>query len=154
MIETPEIVTTEPQPYAYIHRTIPVAEVSKVIGASMAEIHAALAAQGASPSGPWFTHHLRRPSMTFDFEICVPVGTPVHEAGDVKCGLWLATSVVRTIFSGNYSGLPAAWGELERWMRDGGHPQGTEFWERYVIDPGTSSDPNAWRTELNWPLAG
>src|SRR3982074_1586954 len=46
-----------------------------------------VAAQTAVPTknivvtGPWFTHHVRNPSKIFDFEICLPVATPVAPAG-------------------------------------------------------------------------
>ena len=60
-IDSPEILTTEAVAYAGIHQRIPVAEITKVMGPTCAEIGLALRAQAIPPSGPWFTHHFQRP---------------------------------------------------------------------------------------------
>ena len=80
------------------------------MGPGIGEVMAAIAAQGLTPAGPWFTHHLRRPTDTFDFEICVPIAAPVTATGRVKPGRWPAMKVARTIYHGEYEGLGAAWG--------------------------------------------
>ena len=46
----------------------------------------AAAGQGITPTGPWLTHHLRMDPATFDFEICVPVPSPVTAAGRGSVG--------------------------------------------------------------------
>ena len=153
MIETPRILETEPQHYAAVRRTVPLNEISKIMDPSVKLVLAALEAQNRPPTGPWFTHHLRRPMDFFDFEVCFPVDSPIEPAGEVYPGIWPAMALARTVFHGNYSGLPGAWGELERWMQSEGHPGGTEFWERYTVNPYSEPTPENWRTELNWPLA-
>ena len=86
MLDTPEITQSTAQPIAFIHLTVPRAEIQNVMGPGLSEVMAAVAAQGISPAGPWFTHHLRMDPDTFDFEICVPVTTPVAAAGRVQAG--------------------------------------------------------------------
>ena len=153
MIDTPRIVATEPLHYAALHITCALSEMGKVMGPGIAEVVAALKAQDISPNGPWFTHHFRRPVETFDFEICFPVDTPITATDRITPGIWPAMKVARTVYHGNYMGLPHAWPELDTWMKAEGHTQGTDFWERYLVNPNDNPDPAQWRTELNWPLA-
>jgi len=113
---------------------------------------AAVAAQGIAPTGPWFSHHLRMDPITFDFEITVPVGSPVAAVGRVKPGIWPATKVARTVYRGGYEGLGEAWGEFNDWIAAHGHRPGPDYWECYVAGPESTPDPAAWRTELTRPL--
>lgn len=153
MIETPSIVHTEPLHYAALRQTCPTDQISKVMGPGIAEVVAALQAQNVHPIGPWFTHHFHRPVETFDFEICFPVAEPIEPHGRITAGVWPAMTVARTVYAGNYSGLPHAWGEFEKWMTAENHSKGTQFWERYLVNPNDNPDPSSWQTELNWPLA-
>ena len=153
MIDTPTIVQTEPLHYAALHVTCALSEMSKIMGPGIAEVVAALKALDVQPVGPWFTHHFHRPVDTFDFEICFPVAEAIEPQGRITPDIWPAMTVARTIYHGNYSGLPHAWPELDQWMKAENHLQGTDFWERYLVNPNDDPDPNEWRTELNWPLA-
>ncbi|MEP6792213.1 MAG: GyrI-like domain-containing protein [Ramlibacter sp.] len=153
MIENPQVTQTAAQHIAVIHLTVPGAEMRTVMGPGITELRAAVAAQGITVTGPWFTHHLRNPTDTFDFEIGVPVASPVAAAGRVRPGQWPAAKVARTVFHGNYDGLAGAWGELEQWIAASGHQSRPDLWEVYSIDPSASPDPAAWRTQLNRPLA-
>lgn len=153
MIEDPQIVQTEAQHTAALHLTIPSSEMRTVMGPSIEEVVAAIKAQGLEITGPWFTHHLIRPIETFDFEICFPVASPITPAGRVQPSQWPAMKVARTVYHGPYDGLPGAWGEFQSWITSQHLSEGTDFWERYLINPHTSPDPATWRTELNRPLA-
>ncbi len=153
MIETPTILRAEPLHYAAVRKQCPPADIGKIMGPSIGAVVAVLQAQERIPSGPWFTHHFRRPIDFFDLEICFPVETPIDPFGDVHPGIWHAMTVARTVYHGHYNGLPAAWGELEAWMKAEGKPGGGEFWERYTVSPNDDPNPENWRTELNWPLA-
>lgn len=152
MIETPHIVKTEPQLIAAIHITVPRAEIQLVMGPGLKELGAAVAKQNVEVTGPWFTHHLRRPSDTFDFEICLPVSLPVTPAARVYAGELPGMKVLRSVYQGGYQGLGAAWGEFDEWARANGHRVGEELWERYIVGPDISRDSADWRTELNRPL--
>jgi effector-binding domain-containing protein len=152
--DTPHITETTEKLTAVLHLTVPRAEIQNVMGPGIGEVMAAVAAQGLTPAGPWFTHHLRRPADTFDFEICVPVPAPLTATGRVKPGLWPAMRVARTVYRGGYEGLGAAWGEFLAWVEGKGHTPTPDLWERYLVGPETSPDPAEWRTELSQPLAG
>jgi len=152
MIDEPHIVQTAPQQTAFIHVTIPRAKIQEVMGPGYLELMEALKSQGVTPSGPWFTHHLKMGPETFDFEISVPVNGPVNPAGRIQPGLWPATRVVRTIYHGGYEGLSDGWGEFEAWIKQHGHTTAAGLWEVYVTGPEFGPDASKWQTELSRPL--
>lgn len=153
MLDTPHIAQTAAQRTAVIRLTVPRADIQRVMGPGHRELMAAIAAQGVAPAGPWFTHHLKVPDDTFDFEIGVPVAAPVSPAGRVQPGELPAATVARTVYHGPYEGLATAWGQLMAWIDARGHASAPDLWECYVAGPEASPDPANWRTELNRPLA-
>lgn len=154
VIDTPQIVQSPAQLTAYIPLTIPREEIRNVMGPGISELMAAVAAQGIVFAGPLLTHHLRMDPNTFEFEICVPVKSPVAAVGRVKPGRLSAATVARTVYRGGYEGLGAAWGELGAWIAAQGRKTGPNLWECYVAGPESSPDSSTWRTELNRPLIG
>lgn len=154
MIDAPHLVQTTAQPVAIIPLRIPRDEMEKVFGACVAELIAAMTAQGISPAGPLFAHHLEITPEFFHFEMGFPVSQPVVAAGRMKPAQWPAMKVARTVYHGPYEGLPTAWGEFIDWMEANGHQQATDLWECYLTNPDSEPDPARWRTELNRPLLG
>ena len=152
MLDTPQIARTTAQLTAIIHLTVPREEIRNVMGPGIRELMATIATQGIAPAGPWFTHHLRRPTDTFDFEISVPVMAPVAATGRVKPGQWPAMKVARTIYHGPYEGLGDAWGEFMDWIEAHAHTPAPDLWERYLAGPESNPNPAMWRTELSRPL--
>jgi uncharacterized protein YndB with AHSA1/START domain/effector-binding domain-containing protein len=150
--EGPRIVQIAARPVAVVRVTIPRREIQSVMGAGRRELTEALAAQGIVPAGPWFSHHLRMDPDTFDFEIGRPVAAPIVAAGRVRPAQWPAGNAAQTLHHGPYEGLGAAWGELNHWVAAEGHTPAPDLWESYAVDPESSSDPAAWRTELTRPL--
>ncbi|MDZ4684873.1 MAG: GyrI-like domain-containing protein [Planctomycetaceae bacterium] len=154
MIETPQIVQTVDQPMARIPLTVPRAEIRNVMGPGIGEVMSTVAAQGIAVTGPWFTHHLRRPTDVFDFEICVPVASPVTASGRVQPGTWPAMKVARTVYHGPYEQLGDAWGEFDAWVAANTHKPSAELWECYLAGPESGPDGSKYRTQLNRPLIG
>ncbi len=152
MIDKPKITKTSEQLTAMVHVTVPREDIQKVMGPGIDEVKAALAAQGIAAAGPWLTHHLRMDPTVFDFEICVPVKSPVSARGRVKPGRLPAGTVARTVYHGPYEGLGAAWGEFGEWIKAEGLKPADDLWEVYTVDPSSNPDPSSWRTELNRPL--
>ncbi|HEY0558534.1 MAG TPA: GyrI-like domain-containing protein [Thermoanaerobaculia bacterium] len=152
MLDKPEIVQTDTLQAAVIHLTIPRSEIQKAMGPAIGELKAAVAAQGITPAGPIFAHHLKMDTQSFDFELGLPVATPVSATGHVKAGSLKAATVVRAIYHGPYEKLYAAWSEVEAWMKAEGLKGAPDLWESYVSGPESSPDPSTWRTELNRPL--
>src|SRR5262245_15643397 len=102
MLDTPQITQVAAQLTASIHLTVPREEIQHVMGPGIQEVMAVVAAQGITPTGPWLTHHLRMDPHTFDFEICVPVTSPVIATGRVKPSQLPAATVARTVYHGPY----------------------------------------------------
>jgi effector-binding domain-containing protein len=152
MIDNPHITSTTAQLTAVIHITVPRAEIQEVVGPGIQELLTTIAAQQIEPAGPWFTHHLRRPTDTFDLEIGIPVTAVVAAAGRVKPSEWPAMKVARTIYHGPYEGLMEAWAEFIGWIEVNGHEPTEQLWERYLVGPQSTPEPNLWRTELSRPL--
>jgi len=153
MLETPQITQTTNRNTAAIHLTIPRDEIQNVMGPGLQELMATIEAQAITPTGPWFTHHLKMSPGIFDFEICVPVSAPVTATGRVKPGHWPAMRVARTVYCGPYEGLGEAWGEFLEWVETNGHSTAPDLYECYLTGPESGPDPAKWRTELSKPLA-
>jgi effector-binding domain-containing protein len=122
------------------------------MGPAIGEVMSAVAAQGGKTVGLVFSHHFKMDPDVFDFEVGVPVESPVNAAGRVKPGELPAATVARTVYRGPYEGLGAAWGELDPWIKKCEHTPAEDLWESYAAGPESGDDPATWRTELNRPL--
>lgn len=154
MLDPPEILYAEAQSAAVIHVTVPKAEIQDVMSPAFEEVIAVASAQGIGPAGPVFAHHLRMDPTIFDFEIGVPVTSPVEPVGRVRAGELPTGRIARTVYRGGYEGLGAAWGEFSAWITAQGLTPAPNLWERYVVGPETDADPGSWQTELNRPVMG
>ncbi|HVU02512.1 MAG TPA: GyrI-like domain-containing protein [Polyangiaceae bacterium] len=152
MIDTPEIIETEPRLCAVIHLHIPKDAIRKEMGPGIAELRAAVEAQGIAAPGAWFTHHSKMDPAFWDFEIGVPVTKPVKPVGRVTGGELPARRVARTTYRGGYEGLGDGWGELMQWIEKSGHRAAPDLWEIYAVGPESGSEPGKWQTELYRPL--
>ena len=153
MIDTPQIVTTKPLKIAKIYAKIPTSAIRQEMGKLLQELIQSVRAQHIEITGPWFTHHFRKPDEFFDFEVCVPVAAEVKASGRMEPGVWPAMKVVRTIYHGSYDGLVSAWGEFMAWIDSNDLKISEEIWERYLINPESESDSSKWQTELNRPIS-
>jgi effector-binding domain-containing protein len=151
-VDTPHIAQSPEQQVALIHLTVPGSEIMTAMGPAFAELTAVLKAQNITPSGPWFAHHLHRPTDIFDFELSIPIATPIQPTGRVANGQLRAATVARTTYTGPYEGLHSAWDHFVAWIQANGHQPASDLWEVYLVSPHNSPDPSTWRTELNVPL--
>jgi effector-binding domain-containing protein len=154
MIDEPIITRSSEQQAAVIHVTTPRSEIEQVMDKAVAELLAGVMAQGMSPSGPLFAHHVKTDPKVFDFELGFPVPRPVAPSGKVKPGKLPAARVARTVYHGPYEGLYGAWTEFNEWVKEQGLKTAPDLWEVYESGPESSSDPADWRTQLNRPLLG
>ena len=152
VLDTPQIVQTAEQRFAFVRVTVPRSAIRDVMGPSYQELLAGVAAQGVVPTGPWFTHHLSMTPEVFDFELGVPVAAPITAAGRIEPGLAPVATVARAVYHGPFEGLAAAWPQLDAWIVAAGHTPAADLWECYVAGPESSPDPATWRTELTRPL--
>jgi effector-binding domain-containing protein len=154
VIEEPLIVQTTVQQTAFVHITVGRGGIRDVMGPGYSELMTVLGDQGVVPTGPWFNHHLRMDPEMFDFELSVPVESPIAPSGRVEPGDLAAATVVRTIYHGGFEGLSAAWAEFDAWIASHGLAVGPDLWEVYVTGPESGPDPATWSTQLNRPIIG
>ena len=101
MIDTPQIVQSTARQVAMIRLTVAASQIQTVMGPGIREVYETLAAQGIGPAGPWFTHHVRRPTDVFYFENL----RAHHDAGN-PCRARAAGGAARR--DGRAHGLPRA----------------------------------------------
>ncbi len=154
MIDTPEIVLTEPRTAAVIRLTIPRDRIREVMGPAIEEVLAVVGEQGLEAAGPVFSHHFRMDPEFFDFHAGVPVEGTVRPAGRVVEGKLPEVKAARAVHIGPYEELGAAWGELEAWVASQGLTPAPDLWESYLAGPESGLDASSWRTELVQPLLG
>ena len=65
----------------------------------------------------------------FDFDICVPVSSPISAVGRVKFWQRPALKVVRTLYHGSYEGLGGAWYEFGKWTEANGYKTAGDLYE-------------------------
>jgi effector-binding domain-containing protein len=152
MIETPRIINTQARAAAVIRLTIPRAQMQQAMGPAIGEVMAVVAAQRLTPVGPLFSHHFKMDPSTFDFEVGLPISSPVTPTGRVQRGELPASRVARTIYRGPYEGLGDAWCEFEKWIKYNGHDAAPNLWECYLSGPESGQPASAWETQLNRPL--
>ena len=149
MLDEPQILQTSARLTAFIPVVVPRERIREVMGPGLEELKAAVAAQGIEVTGPWFTHHVRLDPDVFDFEISLPVASPVTASGRVQPGEWPAMTVARTVYHGGYEGLGAAWEEFDDRVGAHDHVLMPDLREVYLVGPWENEDPAAWQTELS-----
>lgn len=152
MIETPQVIQTPEQDVAIVHIATARSHMQQVMGPGIGEVMTAVKAQGIGPMGQWYAHHLKMTPDTFDFDICVPVSSPVAAVGRVKPWQRPALKVVRTLYHGKYEGLGGAWQEFGAWIEANGLKTASDLYECYRVGPESSPDSANWRTELCRPV--
>ncbi len=151
-LDAPQILDLPAFAVARIHITTPASEIRPAMQAGLSELRETLARQNIEPTGPWFTHHLKVPDQTFDFEICLPVSVDVKHEGRVAMGEIRAARTARTTYRGNYGQLGEAWGRFMHWIGTQDATPAPDLWEVYVSGPDASPNPADWQTQLNRPL--
>ena len=149
MIDTPVQTSTEAQQTAAIHLLIPVTAMRDEFPKSIAELLETLRQQGIAATGPVFAHHFRRPTDSFDFNVCIPVERPVEPAGRVESITLPSLPVIQTTCHGDYAGLPHAWGEFIASIQSQAKNLRGDFIEAYVVGPQDGLPAAEWRTDLS-----
>ncbi len=152
MSDSPQIIRTREQHYAYLPLVVPGSEVKWVMRPAMKEVEAVLRGQGVTPVGPWFAHYLGRPGDVCNLEVCWPVAQPIKPEERVKAGVWPAVTVARLLYRGVEAGRGTGWGELSTWVRGLYRAEGNEYWERFLVDSNETPNEAEWVTEMNWLL--
>lgn len=152
-IETPHMGRFKAQQVVRIHVVTSREGMADAIHSAIAEITTALQLQGVAPCAPWFAFHHRRPTDSFDFDVCFPVSKEIAASGRLENASLPDFEVVRTAYHGPYEGLPTAWPEFHRWVERHHHRITDQAIEQYSRGPRDVADPGAWQTDLMFVLA-
>ena len=131
------------------------ADLEKEAASAFGEMAAHLGRARAHPAGPPLALY---PGPEFDEEAvdvewCVPVSRPVSGQGRMNGSEVPGGTVAYTLHAGPYDAVgPAAYAALQTWMQEHGHESDGPPREVYLLGPCQTSDPGAYRTELQWPI--
>jgi effector-binding domain-containing protein len=118
---------------------------------ALGEIMAYLENAGATPAGPPFAAYYNADMDDLDVEIGMPVKERLPGAGDIGPGEIAGARFAACLYTGPYSGIGAAYEELARWMKDGGHVSTGVAYEFYLTDPGRTPAKDL-QTRVLFPL--
>ena len=137
---------------ALIPVEVEAARIRDIMGPTLAELRAAVAAQGLDANGPWLTHHWRRPGEKFEFDLCLPTPHPISATGRVRPGLISAPRIARCEHVGDYSRTSRGMGGVFALDRNPRRQDPRRFLGNLPLRPGIRAAAAEWRTELVKPL--
>ena len=154
----PKIVERKEQPYIGIHLWIPSKDLSTWQIKLTKELTKWLEQHGVKATGPAFHRfYVINMGTEYDFEVGIPVATPVESDDRVKPGILPAGRYAALVYTGRnnaYKGNKA----LVEWARDNGiawdrwdDPRGDAFrsrYESYLTDRTAEVDKKDWQTEV------
>ena len=152
MRDEPKIHRTNSQLAATLHITVPRDQIREVMEPGLRELMATVNRQNVAITGPWFTHHFRMYPDVFDFEIGIPVESPVRAEGRVKPSVYPSIKVVEMIYQGGYEGLSEAWERFLECIDSRGYSVSEDLYECYLVGPEHENDTEKWQTRLTKPL--
>ena len=153
-VDAPLVTRFHEAPVATIPLAIPRDQIQHAMGPGLEELMSTIESQGIASTGPWYAHHFAMYPDTFDFEIGIPLASPITPVGRVRRGIRRPFRVARMVYCGGYEGLSGAWERFGQWIAAQGLRPTEDLWEVYAAGPDASDDPAQWRTELYRPLIG
>jgi effector-binding domain-containing protein len=163
---SPVVVERPAQAYAYVARSVTMAELGSVLPPLISDVFAWLEAQGQQPAGPPFWKY---DVIDMDSKLTVEVGVPID--GGIDGGAADGQVAVATVPAGRYvtalyvcepAGLEDATRALLEWAHarelafDVTTEHDGEHWvarlEEYLTDPNEEPDRNKWQTRLAFRL--
>ncbi|MEV7549975.1 MerR family transcriptional regulator [Amycolatopsis sp. NPDC089917] len=141
-----------PQPIARLTIQTPLSGLAERIGPAYARLFAALDAQGVAPAGPPGTRYRTDDPDELSVELFVPVDRPVRDDGEIGAAELPGGLLAATIHEGGYEGVETAYRSLGRWIAERDRVPTGPAEELYLVAPGPSVAPEAYRTEIAWPV--
>ena len=148
MVSIPEIAAVPALHCAVIRFTIPRSRIRSAMESGVNELRAVIAEQGIRAIGPLFSHHFAIRPDVFDFEVGMPVQRPVKPTGRVQPLSVPPMKIVRSGYTGAYTGLGSAWGEFDTLVARSGYNTAPDVWESYVKGADSGLEPEEYYTEL------
>lgn len=148
--DTPDLLEIDEVMTAVIADVVALEHMTDFFDRAFTELPEVLASQGVVPAGAAFARHRRPVTDSADLEVGFPVDRAIEPEGDVRASSLPGGRIARLVHHGSFDGLPGAWQDLQRWIRDEGLAPGGAMWEVYLTEPSPDMDPADLRTELNW----
>jgi len=156
-----ELIQLVAQPVATLRLPADPHELSEVVENRLTEVWAHLEDQGAGPAGPPLSilHHLTLDGEVpapppWEVESGFPLLEPVPEGPGIRVHELPAGEAASLLHVGDYAGLVDAYLLLQSWVLANERESAAPPWEVYLTDPGQEPDPDAWQTQVIWPLRG
>lgn len=121
---------------------------------ALAELRAALTARGATATGPAGS------VITTDFfsqehgdiTVFFPVADTIEPIGRVEALTLPAVELATIVHAGSHVDIDRTYGSLATYVSDRALGVDGPIRERYLVGLGDTSDEEAWRTEISWPI--
>ncbi len=141
-------VTLNEQPYLFIEKTVPMAEMGSAMASSLPALFGFLGQNGIAPQSMPMSIYLGEPgpTMTFRSAVFVSAEDAAKASGEVRADVLPACDAMTTTHVGPYDKLGATHQALWGYMGEQGLTGGA-VWEIYVDDP-QSTAPDQLRTEI------
>ncbi len=144
----------EPQRVARLTIRTSLSGLPESVGPGYARLFAALDEQGVVPAGPPGTRYLTEDpgEVELTVELFVPVARLVRTTSEIESAELPGCLLVATIHEGAYEDIETAYRSLGRWIAERDRVPDGPAEELYLVGPGPSVAPEAYRTEIAWPV--
>ena len=164
MVTEPKIEDCKEIVYIGVRTQVSLEEFGPSIPRLHQEAMAYMQQQNVQPDGaPIVRYNVINMETKLDVTICWPVAKTISGNGRVEPGVLPAGRYATVLYTGDYSGLRQATGNLIDWAKASGiewdrwdDPNGDAFrsrYESYITDPGEEPNPAKWQTAIYIKLA-
>jgi AraC family transcriptional regulator len=156
-----------PQPVLVIRRRVQPSGIAPALAELLQRIFLYAQQTGTALAGQPFMRYLEWGPGLLTIEAGLPIAAPhsspprkskAPEDGrgneDISAGTLPGGLVAMTTHAGPYEKLLDAHAAIQVWIEAQGLATAGAPWESYVTDPADYPDPQDWKTEVFWPLAG
>jgi len=130
-----EMVETQEQPTLVLKTVTPVSELPKILGQAFMDIVTHIMELGEQPVGPAFVGYFNMDMERLELEIGFPVSKSLPNKGEIQPSSIPAGKQVSCMYKGPYMGMPPAYEEIEKWIKDNGYKPLGPVYEHYFNSP-------------------
>lgn len=135
-----------------IRRKTAMSEIAQTLGECLPRVFAWAQQHGVPFAGPPFTRYVEVGRGMMTIEGGMPIAAPSQGEGDIEPIELPGGPAATAIHHGSYETLHATYVVIEKWIAEQKLEVAGPPWEVYLTDPGTTPDPQDWRTEIVFPL--
>jgi AraC family transcriptional regulator len=144
------------QPVLAVRRRVKPDAMAAALSEMFGEIFVFAQGSGAAMAGQPLTRFVEWGPGLITIDGCLPIAAPFtgDVRGNVRADTLPGGPVATMIHTGPYDKLIGAHAAMQQWIEAQGFVAQGAPWEAYITDPAEYPDPNDWKTEIFWPLAG